>query len=217
MTTPISESVSPLDRRAALGALTGAVAGAALAAAPSASAQSSVQPSIVGGGLLTPEELGWNSDAGEYELPDLPYDYDELEPVIDEQTMRIHHGKHHAGYIRGLNNALAAAKRDGSALGAGAVRSLMDDITFHGSGLFNHSLFWQIMAPQNKGGGGRPDGDLAAKINENFGTFGTFQNLFGKAAKGVRGSGWSFLAYEPTAGRLIVTTLHNQEDGSIHG
>ncbi|MBZ0171327.1 MAG: hypothetical protein K8E66_03015, partial [Phycisphaerales bacterium] len=144
-----------IDRRTALGTIAGA---AALGAFASPTAASS----------FSPKDLGWNVDKGEYEVPPLPYAYDALEPHIDEQTMRIHHGKHHAGYVRGLNKALLNLRdiREGSG-DAGLIKHWSRELSFHGSGHVNHSLFWAGMAPAGKGGGGypAPGGDLAKRID----------------------------------------------------
>src|SRR6266436_7399315 len=108
-------------------------------------------------------------DAVPYELPELPYDYNALEPTIDEQTMRIHHGKHHQAYVDNLNKAIEGTEFDGRPIEAllGALLDIADDkqtvVRNNGGGHANHSLFWQIMKP---GGGGEPTGDLADAIND---------------------------------------------------
>ena len=139
-----------------------------------------------------------------YELPPLPYAYDALEPYIDEQTMRLHHDKHHQGYVNGLNNALeklAAARQAGD---FALVKHLSREAAFHGSGHLLHSIFWPNMAPAGQGGGGEPEGELAAQIAQDFGSFAAFQAHFSAAAKSVEGSGWGLLVWEPSAGQLEV-------------
>ncbi len=139
-----------------------------------------------------------------YELPPLPYAYDALEPYIDEQTMRLHHDKHHQGYVNGLNKALeklAAAREAGD---FALVKHLSREAAFHGSGHLLHSIFWPNMAPAGQGGGGEPNGELAEQIAQDFGSFAAFQAHFSAAAKSVEGSGWGLLVWEPNAGQLEV-------------
>ena len=139
-----------------------------------------------------------------YELPPLPYAYDALEPYIDEQTMRLHHDKHHQGYVNGLNKALeklAAARQAGD---FALVKHLSREAAFHGSGHLLHSIFWPNMAPAGQGGGGEPEGELAEQIAQDFGSFAAFQAHFSAAAKAVEGSGWGLLVWEPNAGQLEV-------------
>ncbi|MEO0716410.1 MAG: hypothetical protein AAFY58_05415, partial [Planctomycetota bacterium] len=104
--------------------------------------------------MLTADQLGWDAAAGEYTLPPLPYAYDALEPHIDAQTMEIHHSKHHAGYVRGLNRALAELTSARQARDAGLVKHWSREVSFHGSGHVNHTLFWNSMRPAGQGGGG---------------------------------------------------------------
>lgn len=142
--------------------------------------------------------------AMKYELPPLPYDYDALEPYIDEQTMRLHHDKHHLGYVNGLNAALEkleAARKSGD---FAAVKAVSRDAAFNGSGHLLHSIFWPNMAPAGNGGGGEPTGDLAAQIDKDFGSFANFKAHFAAAAKAVEGSGWALLVWEPNGGQLVV-------------
>lgn len=202
--TPPTET-SMMSRRAAIGAA-GAL-GAGVLFGGSASAR------VADGGTL-----GWNNATGEYELPDLPYAYDALAPHIDEQTMRIHHGKHHAGYIRGLNRALKALRdiREGSG-DVGLIKHWSREVSFHGSGHVNHAMFWAGMAPEGAGGGGFPEGALAARIERDFGTFEQFAAHFKAASKSVEGSGWGWLVWEPVAGRLLVIQGEKQQDMMMTG
>lgn len=159
-----------------------------------------------------PKSLGWDESAGEYTLPELPYSYDALEPVIDEQTMRIHHDKHHAGYVKGLNGALSKLReiRNGSG-DPGTTEYWMNKLSFNAGGHFNHTLFWTGMAPKDSGGGGEPSGRLAEAIRSEFGSFSKFSEQFRSGAKSVEGSGWGWLALEPNAGRLMILQMHNQQ------
>lgn len=191
---------------AALGAL--GIAGTGACAA---------QPKIRAG-HISPGALGFDADKGEYILPSLPYAYDALEPVIDEQTMRIHHDKHHAGYVRGANNALnqLEAIRLGSS-DAGLIQHWQRQLSFHMGGHINHTLFWTGMKPESEGGGGQPSGNLANQIILDFGSFANFTKHFTAASKSVEGSGWGWLVYEPAAKRLMVTQMQNQQDMMFSG
>lgn len=155
------------------------------------------------GGLLSTNE------SGEYELPPLPYAYDALEPHIDAQTMRLHHDIHHAGYVKGLNNA---TKQVQNALESGdfsLIKHWERELAFHGAGHFLHTIFWQIMGP-NPGKRSKTLNDYIAK---SFGSYEAFEKLFFNATKSVEGSGWGLLAYEPHADKLVVLQAekhHNQ-------
>jgi len=154
----------------------------------------------------------------EYALPPLPYPPDALEPHIDAQTMTLHHDKHHAAYVKGLNDAIAklADVRKGGASSAGLaeVRTLTDLLSFNGSGHILHSIFWTNM---KKGGGGEPKGGLAKSIERDFGGFAGFQAHFSAAAKSVQGSGWGILAWEPLSGRLIVLGAEKHQNMTMFG
>ena len=126
-------------------------------------------------------------------LPPLPYPYEALEPHIDAQTMRLHHDIHHKGYVDGLNAAeekLAKARESGD---FAAVQALQRQVAFHGSGHFNHVVFWENMGPK---GGGTPSGDLAARITKDFGGFDKFKAHFSQAATTV---GHGFPSLSPTS------------------
>ena len=145
---------------------------------------------------------------GEYSLPPLPYAYDALEPSIDAETMHLHHDKHHAGYVKGANEALAklADARAGK-LEPSAFSELTEKLTFNVSGHLLHSLFWAVM-----GSGGRePVGELAADIQKHFGSDAAFKAQFSAVATQVQGNGWAVLAFEPVAERLIVLQARNHQ------
>ncbi len=147
-----------------------------------------------------------------HELPPLPYAYDALEPHIDEQTMRLHHDKHHLGYVNGLNKAedeLAKARDEGN---FGLIKHWEREAAFHGSGHFLHSIFWPNMAPAGNGGGGQPSGDLANQINQDFGSFDKFKAQFTAAANAVEGSGWALLVWEPEGRHLSVLTAEKHQN-----
>lgn len=152
-----------------------------------------------------------------HELPTLPYSYNALEPFIDATTMEIHHSKHHKGYVDGLNKAemeLAKARATGD---YSMIQHWSKQSAFHGGGHFLHSLFWRIMAPNGKGGGGEPQGILADKIKEDFGSFDAFKKQFSSAAGSVEGSGWGLLHYRKTDNRLIIGQAENQHKLSSWG
>ena len=153
-------------------------------------------------------------------LPPLPYDYAALEPHIDEQTMRIHHDKHHAAYVNNLNAALEGnAELQGLSIEAllgklsavpeasrGAVRN-------NGGGHYNHTLFWELMAP---GGANTPTGKLAEAINTAFGGFDTFKEQFAKAGMGRFGSGWAWLV-KGADGKVSIESSPNQDSPVMDG
>ena len=149
-----------------------------------------------------------------YILPPLPYAYDALEPVLNEQTLLIHHDKHHAGYVAGLNKTietLDAARKSGDMT---AVKALARDLAFHGSGALLHALYWESMAP---GGGTLKNGLLKSAIDRDFGSFAGFQTQFLAASKDVEGSGWGVLAFEPVSGRLLVLQCEKHQNLTIWG
>ena len=144
-----------------------------------------------------------------FELPQLPYAYDALEPHMDARTMEIHHGKHHAGYTNNLNAAIANTENDGKSI-EDILRNLdMNNaaVRNNGGGFYNHSLFWSVMSPN---GGGLPTGELADAINEAFGDFDSFKSAFSKAAATRFGSGWAWLC--STNGKLDVCSSANQDN-----
>ncbi len=150
-----------------------------------------------------------NLQGNVFTLPDLPYEYNALEPYIDAQTMEIHHTRHHAAYVNNLNNALKDT-------GAGniSLESIMKSISAfsmavrnNGGGHYNHNLFWEVMSPQ---GGGQPTGELLSAINNSFGSFEKFKELFASAAATRFGSGWAWLI--ANHGQLKVTSTANQDN-----
>lgn len=148
--------------------------------------------------------------AEKYTLPDLPYDYAALEPHISAKIMELHHDKHHATYVAGANTALekmAAARANGD--GAAAAK-LSKDLQFNLGGHVNHSVFWQNLSPE---GGDKPTGELAAAIEDHFGSFDAFRDHFTAAATTIQGSGWAILVYEPTGGNLVIEQMYDQQNG----
>lgn len=143
-----------------------------------------------------------------YTLPELPYDYAALEPHISGTIMELHHDKHHANYVGGANTALEkleAARESGD---FAAINLYEKNLAFNLGGHTNHTIFWQNMTPD---GQGRPEGELAAAIDEYFGSFEKFQGQFAAAALGLQGSGWGILAWDALAGRLVTFQLTDQQ------
>jgi superoxide dismutase, Fe-Mn family len=143
-----------------------------------------------------------------YTLPELRYDYSALEPHISGKIMELHHDKHHAGYVKGANAALdrlAEAREKGRFEDIG---SLEKALAFNLSGHVLHSAFWQNMAPK---AGERPQGELAAAIAEEFGSFETFQKQINAVASTIMGSGWAALVWEPLGKKLLVTQIYDHQ------
>ncbi|HOS81171.1 MAG TPA: superoxide dismutase [Methanolinea sp.] len=146
-----------------------------------------------------------------YTLPALPYDYRDLAPSISEEQLRIHHTKHHQGYVNGANavfEKLEKARKEGSDPDQKAVAK---ELSFHIGGFLLHVLYWENLAPAGKGGGGSPGGDLAKQIDKDFGSFERFKKEFIAATNSVEGSGWGALSYCKKTGRLLVMQIekHN--------
>ena len=150
-----------------------------------------------------------------FELPQLQYSHDALEPHIDKRTMEIHHGKHHAGYTNNLNNAIKGTELE--SLSIEEILSSLDmsnmAVRNNGGGFFNHSLFWNILSPN---GGGSPDDNLLSAINSSFGSFENFKTAFSKAAATRFGSGWAWLCVHP-GGKLEVCSTANQDNPLMEG
>lgn len=154
-----------------------------------------------------------------HELPPLPYAYNALEPHIDEQTMQIHHDRHHATYVNNLNNALDGhADLQGKSINdlISAINSVPENIRTavrnNGGGHANHTMFWEIMSPN---GGGQPTGAVADAINSTFGSFDKFKEELAKAATGRFGSGWAWLVID--GGNLAITSTPNQDNPLMEG
>jgi Fe-Mn family superoxide dismutase len=155
---------------------------------------------------------------GPYTLPPLPYDYSDLEPHIDAQTMKLHHDVHHAGYVGNANAAVAELgmiRRVGGEQ-IKAVRAATDRLAFNLSGHLLHSIFWTNMARE---GGGDPDPEsaVARMIKRDFGSLDAFRGNFQAAAQQVQGSGWGVLAFEPTAQRLLVLQAEMHQNTAVWG
>lgn len=143
-----------------------------------------------------------------FELPNLPYAHDALEPHIDAKTMEIHHGKHHAGYTSKLNDAIAGTAQENQSIEE-ILNGCKDNaaVRNNGGGYYNHCLFWEVMSPN---GGGEPTGELATAITGAFGSFDAFKDAFAKAAATQFGSGWAWLCV--VDGALKVCATANQDN-----
>ena len=145
--------------------------------------------------------------AQKYVLPELDYDYSALEPFIAGEIMELHHAKHHAGYVSGANAALEAleeARKAGNA--EDKVAAIAKNLAFNLGGHVNHCLFWKNLAPAQDA---RPEGELAAAIDEEFGSFEQFQKEFNATATSIQGSGWAVLAWDMLSQRLVILQITN--------
>lgn len=144
----------------------------------------------------------------QYSLPDLPYDYTALEPHYSGESVELHHDKHHAAYVTGANSTLDKLADARANEEFGTVVGLEKALAFHISGHVLHSIFWTNLASD---GGGKPEGDLAAAIDEHFGSFDGFKAHLTQATSTIQGSGWGALAWEPLGQRLIVEQIYDHQ------
>ncbi|MGI5952186.1 MAG: superoxide dismutase [Brooklawnia sp.] len=144
-----------------------------------------------------------------YTLPDLDYDYGALEPHISGEIMQLHHDKHHKAYVDGANTALEKLAEARAKSEFGAISKLEKDLAFNLGGHTNHSIFWKNLSPD---AAERPDGELAAAIDEYFDSFDGFKAQFSEAAKSIQGSGWGALVYDPIVGRLNTLAFYDQQN-----
>ncbi|MFW6188921.1 MAG: superoxide dismutase [Planctomycetota bacterium] len=148
-----------------------------------------------------------------YVLPDLPYDYDALEPFLGEQTLRLHHDKHHQGYVNGLNATLEKLQAARQAGDWSSIQSLSRDLAYHGSGAVLHAVFWNSMTP----GGSPMEGELAEAVEQQYGSVGAFLDQFAAATKAVEASGWGVVAYEPVGERVLALQAEKHQNLAIWG
>ena len=141
-----------------------------------------------------------------YVLPDMPYDYGALEPAITGEILELHHSKHHAAYVKGANDTLDRLAETRAQNNFDNLVGLEKTFAFNLSGHVLHTIFWQNLSPD---GGERPDGELAAAIDEHFGSFEAFAKQLSTATSTVQGSGWGVLAWEPTSERLVVEQVYD--------
>jgi len=152
-----------------------------------------------------------------FTLPELGFAHEALEPAVDRKTMQIHHGKHHAGYVRKLNAAMKGHPLEGRPLETVLASITPEDsgLRNHGGGHFNHALFWKIISP---GGAAAPEGKLMQRVEQNFGSLEDLKNALGKAAAQRFGSGWAWLVQDSNnPDRLFVTSTANQDNPLMTG
>jgi Fe-Mn family superoxide dismutase len=150
----------------------------------------------------------------DYTLPDLSYDYGALEPHISGEIMELHHSKHHATYVKGANTALEQMAEASAGGQVGTVNMLTKNLAFNLGGHVNHSVFWPNMSPD---GGDKPDGELAAAIDEHFGSFDGFRAQFTANALGIQGSGWSILAWDALGQQLVLEQVYDHQGNLAPG
>ena len=144
----------------------------------------------------------------DYTLPDLPYDYGALAPHIDGEIMELHHSKHHQTYVTGLNTVLDQLAEARAAGSFGSIGGLEKNLAFNLGGHLNHSVFWTNLSPD---GGGEPHGELAAALDDAFGSFDAFRSHFQANALAIQGSGWSILGWDSLGQRPLVFQLYDQQ------
>lgn len=147
-----------------------------------------------------------------YTLPDLDYDFAALEPHISGRIMQLHHGKHHAAYVAGANATLDAMAEAREKNDLTWINKLQKDLAFNLGGHVNHSIFWKNLSVS---GGDKPTGELAAAIDEYFGSYDGFRAHFTANAMGIQGSGWSILAWDVLGQRLIIEQLYDQQGNLV--
>lgn len=160
-------------------------------------------------GAAAPDQIKGGTRKMAHELPPLPYDYDALEPYYSKEMLTLHHDKHHAAYVTGLNAAEEKVQAMLKSGDFGTARSVANDLAFHGSGHILHTIFWTNM---KKGGGGAPTGELANAINRNFGSFDGFKGLMLAVSNAVQGSGWGILAYRGMDDSLVLLGAEKHEN-----
>ena len=143
-----------------------------------------------------------------YTLPELSYDYAALEPNISARIMELHHSKHHAAYVAGANTALEKLAEARDSNNFANVAKYSKDLAFNLGGHTNHSIFWNNLSPE---GGDKPEGELAAAIDDAFGSFDAFRAHFTAAAMGIQGSGWALLSFEGLGGNIVIEQLFDQQ------
>jgi len=150
------------------------------------------------------------NEKGEYILPALPYAYEALEPHIDAQTMKLHHDIHHAGYVKGLNNATVKLAEAAQANDYSLIKHWERELAFHGSGHFLHCIFWKNMIPSGRNG--EASTELNAALSKAFGSVEKFYDRYKASAAAVEGSGWAILAYQPLTDGLVVLQAEKHQN-----
>jgi Fe-Mn family superoxide dismutase len=145
----------------------------------------------------------------DYTLPELSYDYGALDPHISGKIMELHHSKHHAAYVAGANLALEKIAEAQSAGNFATINMLEKNLAFNLGGHVNHSIFWKNLRPG--GDNDKPEGELAAAIDENFGSWDTFRAQFEAVALGIQGSGWAIVAWDSLSQKLVIVQLYDHQ------
>jgi Fe-Mn family superoxide dismutase len=153
------------------------------------------------------------SERSNPELPELPYDYDALEPHISEQVLEWHHDTHHQGYVNGLDSAEATLAENRESGETDGTQAALRSVSHNGSGHYLHTMFWENMSPN---GGGEPDGALRERIEEDFGSYEAWKQEF-EAAAGYSAGGWALLVYDPVAKQLRNLAVQKHNDGALWG
>lgn len=149
-----------------------------------------------------------------YTLPELPYDLAALEPHYSAEVLELHHDKHHKAYVDGANTTLDKLDQARTSDDYGSINQLQKNLAFHLSGHVLHSMFWENLSPD---GGGEPEGELIAAVNEGFGSLEHFKNQMTQAALNVQGSGWGALTWEPLGQRLIIEQIYDHQSNVGQG
>ncbi|HMI85713.1 MAG TPA: superoxide dismutase [Polyangiaceae bacterium] len=149
-----------------------------------------------------------------YQLPELPYDVSALEPHISAEIMALHHGKHHATYVKNANEVLDQFDESRARGDLTKIAALEKALAFNLSGHILHSIFWSNMTPK---GGGQPEGELRAALDRDFGGFEPFKKQLNQVASSIMGSGWAALVWEPLGGRLLTTQIYDHQSNLSQG
>ena len=144
----------------------------------------------------------------DYTLPDLPYDYGALDPHISGKIMELHHSKHHQNYVNGLNATIEKLDEAHANNSFDTINQLEKNLAFNLGGHVNHSIFWKNLSPE---GGDKPDGDLGAAIDNQYGSFDTFRAQFEATALGIQGSGWAIAAWDTLGQKLVMGQLYDHQ------
>ncbi|KAI9227167.1 MAG: superoxide dismutase 2 [Piptocephalis tieghemiana] len=144
-------------------------------------------------------------------LPDLPYDYNALEPAISAEIMQLHHAKHHQTYVNNYNVAEEKLATAVDHANVADIIGLQSALKFNGGGHLNHSIFWTNLAPTSQGGGEAPQGELLSAIQKEYGSLDKFIQTFNTTTAAVQGSGWGWLGYNPSSKRIQIATTSNQD------
>jgi Fe-Mn family superoxide dismutase len=150
----------------------------------------------------------------QYTLPDLPYDYAALEPHYSARVLELHHDKHHAAYVKGVNATLEKLEKARASDDYSSLVGLEKTLAFNLSGHVLHSIFWRNLSPD---GGGKPDGELGNAINEYFGSFDQFRAHLSEAVNTIQGSGWGALSWEPLGERLYIEQVYDHQGNHGQG